>query len=271
MSFTFSHPIMILPVYNYKPKFFSLFGLVLGSIILDISYIFNSTLLEVINKSIDTNDYFSIKTLLLFYIPSCIALYLFYEYLIKVPLILSLPDIIKSRIPVDSIHAPEVHSFKSIFVFLYSIFVGIITHIVLDEFTHPGTFLSKNFTVLSKKAGILSISNYLYILTSIAGTIILVLYILKIKPKSIHESLNTTSAQKFFFWGFILICGIVKLLSSHQQYKIFLIAFINIHDYSILLGIIRTFIVQFLTGCTIGILTVSTIFKACGFFKNRRE
>ncbi len=201
MSFTFSHPMMILPIYNYKPKFFSLFGLVLGSTILDISYIFNSTLLEVINKCIDTNDYFSIKTLLLFYIPSCIALYLFYEYLIKVPLILSLPDIIKSRIPANSICTPFIHSLKSFFVFLYSIFVGIITHIVLDEFTHPGTFVSKNFIDLSKKAGILSISNYLYILTSIAGIVILVLYIFKINPKPIHKSLNTTSARKFFYWG----------------------------------------------------------------------
>ncbi|WP_165582698.1 DUF4184 family protein [Ruminiclostridium papyrosolvens] len=208
---------------------------------------------------------------MLFYIPSCIVVYLFYEYLIKVPLILNLPDIIKSRIPVSSIYNPVLHSFKSFFVFLYSIIIGIIMHISLDEFTHSNTFLSKNFTVLSKKVGILSISNYLYILTSIAGTVVLVLYVLKKKRKFIHESLKTTSARKFFYWGFILICGIVKLLGSYRQYKILLIAFLSIHDYTILLGLIRTFIVQFLSGCIIGILTVSIIFKSRCVFKKSKS
>jgi hypothetical protein len=261
---------MIIPVYKINSKKFSLFGLILGSMILDFSYFFN--FLPSLG-SIDVNNYYSIKTLLFYYMPLSILIYLLYEYIVKMPLIINSSNFIKKRVLHSDIENKEIKSIKTLFVFLYSVITGILTHILLDEFTHPNTFISRNFINLSKRIGIFSISNYLYILTSIIGIIVLLYFFIKIKTKPIPDSYKITTTKKILYWMFVLLCSVIMLIISYQhtngQLKRLIMLAIKTRDLSIPLGVIRTFVIGFFSGSILGIILTSLIYKVIGLVKTR--
>ncbi len=270
MAFTFSHPVMIIPIYKINSKMFSFFGLILGSMILDFSYFFNFFPLI---GFFDANNYYSIKTLLFYYTPLSILIYLLYEYVIKIPLILNSPNFIKKRVLYSNIEDKEIKNLKTLFVYLYSVVIGMVTHILLDEFTHPNTLISRNFIIWNKRIGIFSISNYLYLLTSIIGIIILFYLFIKIKTNLIPDAYKTTITKKIIYWSIVLLCTIVTLIILFQhtngQVKWLIMGAIKTRDLTLALGAMRTFVVGFFSGGILGVMLASLVYKVIGTVKTR--
>jgi hypothetical protein len=84
MPFTFSHPALIFPIYQFGKKYFSLTGLVIGSIAPDFEYFLQ------MNKGVAQFSH-NLSGLFWFDIPFSIVLALVYHNVIRNPLINSLP------------------------------------------------------------------------------------------------------------------------------------------------------------------------------------
>lgn len=270
MAFTFSHPVMIIPIYKISSKKFSFFGLILGSMILDFSYFFN--FFPSIGF-IDINNYYSIKTLICYYTPLSILIYLLYEYVIKIPFILNSSNFIKKRVLYSNIENKEIKNVKTLFVYLYSVVVGMLTHILLDEFTHPNTLISRNFIIWNKRIGIFSVSNYLYLLTSIIGVIVLFYFFIKIKTNPIPDSYKTTTTKKVIYWLFVLLCTVITLIILFQhtngQVQWLIMGAIKTRELTLALGAMRTFVVGFFSGSILGVILASLVYKVIGLVKTR--
>lgn len=259
MSFTFSHIAMIIPLYN---KYISLEGLIIGSIILDIYSFLNQQTIIFLNRYFYLNNYFSFKTILLFYIPLSIIVYIIYEYIIKIPFIIYSPNVIKYRFMYAIFRGNQLKDMKKFFVFIYSLLVGITLHIFIDEFTHPGTSTSEKFTLLSKKIYMFDLSTYLFIITSIIGIAIILLAIYKIKPYNNFKILNVKKSQKVLYWSLIYIITISSYMFLNKDVENTVIkAFIRSKDFSILFGILKLVTVKILLGFFVGVVCTSIIFN----------
>lgn len=124
MPFTLSHLALVLPIRRYGLEFSAL---VIGSMAPDFSYFIPFTP----NKGFTH----SIPGILLFCLPiSFLALILFHKFL-KEPLLSLLPDNHKQRL----LNYSKGFTFlpkKRLLIFLLSVFLGVITHLVWDSFTH---------------------------------------------------------------------------------------------------------------------------------------
>jgi hypothetical protein len=124
MPFTLSHLALVLPIRRYGLEFSAL---VIGSMAPDFSYFIPFTP----NKGFTH----SIPGILLFCLPiSFLALILFHKFL-KEPLLSLLPDNHKQRL----LNYSKGFTFlpkKRLLILLLSVFLGVITHLVWDSFTH---------------------------------------------------------------------------------------------------------------------------------------
>jgi hypothetical protein len=124
MPFTLSHPALVLPIRRYG---FVFSALVIGSMAPDFSYFIPFTP--------DKGFTHSIPGILLFCIPiSLIALLLFHKFL-KEPLISLLPDNHRRRLWNYSRGFTFLPK-KRLLMILLSVFLGVISHLVWDSFTH---------------------------------------------------------------------------------------------------------------------------------------
>ncbi|MEO6902454.1 MAG: DUF4184 family protein [Bacteroidia bacterium] len=190
MGFTFSHPALILP-FKYLPrKYYSLSGLIMGSMAPDFEYF-----LRWDNQSVLSHTF---KGVFLFDIPfSIIALIIFHEIMRNI-LISNAPSFIKERLT----FLLEMNWFdyfkKNALLVLCSIFIGVCTHLFWDNYTAlNGYFVRKN-TFLTTQHFFFGIElfNYKILkhLSSIVGGGILIYLFLKLPRKKI------LLLPKKYFW-----------------------------------------------------------------------
>ena len=124
MPFTLSHPALVLP---FRNKGFVFSALVIGSMAPDFNYYIPFTP--------DKGFTHSIPGILLFCIPiSLIVLLLFHKFL-KDPLISLLPENHRQRLLNYSTGFTFLPK-QRLFMILLSIFLGVVTHLLWDSFTH---------------------------------------------------------------------------------------------------------------------------------------
>ncbi|MGD9200710.1 MAG: DUF4184 family protein [Chitinispirillia bacterium] len=162
MPFTFSHPAAVI---DLPKKYFSLSALVIGSMIPDIEYFIR---LEPVRHHIHSWPGF-----LWLGIPIGTFIYLFFHIFLKYPLVSILPkDHQEKLIPVCkkfSLKTP-----KDFFKIILSIFIGILSHIIIDSFTHSNNFLTDYIPFLQKyiiKIPFLhiTVSEFLQYFTTVTG------------------------------------------------------------------------------------------------------
>jgi hypothetical protein len=143
MPFTFSHPALILPL-NYLPqKWFSLTGLVIGSITPDFEYFIRMTI---------QSDYsHTISGLFWFDLPLGILLAFLFHSVVRNSLFNNLPFILKSRIWTFRFFDWNIHFRKNFLVVIISVLIGAASHILWDGFTHYDGYFVKVFPALKNK------------------------------------------------------------------------------------------------------------------------
>lgn len=140
MPFTFSHPAIILPLTYLSKKWFSLTGLIIGSLVPDFEYFMRMEI---------RSDYsHTIEGLFWFNIPLGILLAFVFHNIVRPELFNNLPKPLKLRFVIFSKFNWNTYFKKSWIIVIFSILIGAFSHLLWDSFTHHHGFFVENLSVL---------------------------------------------------------------------------------------------------------------------------
>jgi hypothetical protein len=209
MPFTFSHPAIILPLIYLPKKWFSLTGLIIGSLTPDFEYF--------LRMRVESNYSHTLYGIFWFDLPLAIVLSFIFHNIVRNQLFNNLPLNIRSRVLIYTQFNWSNYFKEHYFVVLISILIGVASHLFWDSFTHDhGYFvnhiseLRNSIFIFNKQIPVLKIAQHL---STFTGAIIILLVILKL-PKN---EISGTSINKNYWIitvFFILIIIIIRFLSG---------------------------------------------------------
>lgn len=198
MGFTFSHPAFVLP-FKYLPRrWYSVTGLVVGSMIPDLEYFIRWN-----SVSIYSHTLFG---LLWFDLPAGLAMAVIYHQVIRNTLIHNFPEFLKSRFLPFCQTNWLTYLKKHWFIVIYSILAGAITHLCWDAFTsvngyfvETASFYKLQLTVFDV---VLTMQKIVKHITSFLAGLILIYQFFKLpKIKS-----KPTKTDKYYWLIFACLC-----------------------------------------------------------------
>lgn len=139
MPFTFSHPAIVLPFAIFPKRFFSLTGLVIGSMIPDFEYF--------LRMKLQSNYSHTLKGIFWFDLPLAILVSFIFHNLVKKEFIDNLPLFFKSRFFAFKAFDWNAYFIKNWWVVCISILIGTLSHLFWDSFTHHGGYFVNEFPV----------------------------------------------------------------------------------------------------------------------------
>ena len=233
MPFTFSHPALVLPLKFLPRKWFSLTGLVIGSLTPDFEYF--------MRMRIQSNYSHTIGGLFWFDLPLGIIIAFVFHNIVRDSLFDNLPMFLKSRFTTFKDFNWN-HYFKtSWFVVLISILIGAFSHIFWDGFTHEDGYFVKSIPILGqiieifgRQVPILKISQHT---STLLGGLIIAVFILKL-PKFSSENSKINKNYWFVFIVLTLLIVAMRLITG-LDYKLY--------GHVIVTGISAVLIASFIT------------------------
>lgn len=197
MPFTFSHPAAILPATLLPKRYYSLTGLIAGSVAPDFEYF--------LRVSVYSDYSHTISGIFWFNLPLALILAWLYHEIVRNPLIGSLPRFFRLRLQAFSDFSWKRYVSKNWGIVLISVVIGAASHIVWDSFTHEGGYFTKIIPTLAKDYSILGHPVAGYHLaqhtSTLFGALVLLLYIYKLPLK--RES--SSSHYPGYWWSVIFI------------------------------------------------------------------
>jgi hypothetical protein len=214
VPFTVSHAAAVLPLQRFKKL--PLTALMIGSMAPDFGYFFSATA----NRQLTH----SFTGLFLFALPAGVFVWLFYVAVLEKTTITLLSDRWHTRFAHTDAISPALIGRACI-----AIWLGAVTHLIWDGFTHRGTFLSNAFPfLLGPTPGFpwLPIYHFLHGLSSVVGLVILGYWARHlhrqpakslIRPYRISERLRVGAL--WFLGAGTLIAGLLDWLPyAHSRY-----------------------------------------------------
>lgn len=242
MPFTFAHPLYSFPIKFIKPRYFSLLGLILGSMSPDFEYFIALEPYQTIGHTF--------KGLLLQAIPICIVMVILLQIIMKV-ITVHLPSFLHiDVIAYCSIKHFDLRNRKNWIVFLLSVVIGFYSHVFVDSFTHQSGYFVRNFTVLQHLYVSVPLYKLLQHLLSTLGILVqmLLLLFLIIKSPYTKRSFKRVGLKsKIMYWLVVILVTIVVVIT-----KVVLTSSSN------LLGIL---VVSPISGFILGLIVSSLIFR----------
>ncbi len=210
MPFTFSHPAIILPLTRLPQRYYSLTGLIAGTVVPDFEYFFR----------IDIYSHYShnLPGLLYFNLPVGILLCYIFHGLVKKDLVANLPVFFRERSePLLALDWP-LYFRKNIPVICVSILVGAASHLFWDGFTHRTGYFVNLFGYQSVAFSLFGLRIFLYNffqhLSTVFGLIFIYLYVQKMPASYVAGK----GLIHYTYWTFVfLVCAsvtAVRLLVS---------------------------------------------------------
>jgi hypothetical protein len=141
MPFTFSHPAIVLPLTLLPRQWFSLTGLVIGTLTPDFEYF--------IRMRVQSNYSHTIYGLLWFDLPLGVLLAFIFHNIVRDCLFNNLPMILKSRILKFTELDWNTYFKKKWFIVLVSILFGAVSHLFWDSFTHDHGYFVRTIPQLT--------------------------------------------------------------------------------------------------------------------------
>ncbi|MGB3343213.1 MAG: DUF4184 family protein [Aequorivita sp.] len=192
MPFTFSHPAIILPLTFLPRQWFSLTGLVIGSLAPDFEYF--------IRMRIQSDYSHTISGLFWFDLPLGIILAFIFHNIVRDSFFNNLPTILKSRLAKFKSFEWNEYFKKNWLVVIISVLIGAASHIFWDSFTHHNGYFVKTIPTLTNTVAFIGMQVPIYKIlqhsSTIIGGLIVVFALYKITPdKNVTGKLNTT------YWG----------------------------------------------------------------------
>lgn len=209
MPFTFSHPAIVLPLTSLPGKWFSLTGLVIGSLTLDFEYF--------IRMRIKSNYSHTIDGLFWFDLPLGLLLVFIFHNIVRDSLFENLPKTLKSRFSTFRQFDWNDHFKRNWFVVTISILIGAISHIFWDSFTHDHGYFVLNITALQKAVDLfgaqIPISKILQHSSTLIGGFAIALTVYKL-PTHETEKENINLKYWIIVVGLTLTIIAVRLLGG---------------------------------------------------------
>ena len=210
MPFTFAHPALVLPLRYLPRSWFSLTGLITGSIVPDVEYIINGT-------RTFSHTY---ESILWFHLPIALIVAFLFHNILRDKLISQLPAFMHSRFTRFEGFNWNLYFKKNKGIVIVSIILGAVTHLFWDSFTNASGYFVEKFAVLQEIVHTAGTSMPLYVLiwnlSSLTGILVLVIAIYLL-PK---EYKNRNYSIVWFWIIFILFAVLLSsLLLIRSEYN----------------------------------------------------
>ena len=236
MPFTFSHPALVLPLKFLPRQWFSMTGLVIGSLTPDFEYF--------IRMRIQSDYSHTLGGLFWFDLPLGIIIAFIFHNIVRDSLFDNLPAFLKLRF----------NSFKQFnwnnyfkanwFVVIISILIGGFSHIFWDSFTHEQGYFVKTipqFNLTTEFFGLeIPILKIIQHTSTLLGGLVIAIYVFKLpKDKKTNKKTN-----KIYWIGFIAITFVIIVirLMTGLDYKLYGHVIVT----AISAGMISLFVTSFL-------------------------
>ena len=215
MPFTFSHPALVLPLTYLPKRWFSLTGLIVGSLVTDFEYF--------IKMKMSSEYSHTLGGLFWFDLPLGLLLAYLFHNVVRNMLFDNLPILLKSRLYTFTSFDWNNYAKKHFIVVCLSILVGAFSHVLWDSFTHQDGYFVQLIPFLSTKTVILGKSISTFKIFQYSSTILggsLVLLSLFLLPKNAHI---TVEINIKYYLLVILIAFVAVLLRiwSGIDYKMY--------------------------------------------------
>jgi hypothetical protein len=185
MPFTFSHPALVLPATYLPPRYYSLTGLIIGSLTPDFEYF--------IRMKIQSSYGHTISGLFYFDLPLGILLAFIFHYIVRNSLFKNLPGLIQNRLSTFLDFNWNQYFLKKWFVVSISILVGAASHLLWDSFTHRSGYFVGTIPFLTARINffghIFPVFNILQHSSSIIGGLLLIYAFFKLPVNAKNNSL----------------------------------------------------------------------------------
>ncbi len=176
MPFTFSHPAIILPLAKCSGRWFSLTGLIAGSMAPDFEYFFR--------MKIQSNFSHTIAGLFYFDLPTGILLAFVFHNIVKDMLFDNSPKIARSRLVLFKNFVWNQYFRKHFLVVIISILFGSLSHLFWDGFTHIHGYFVQLLPLLQTNLGVagkdIPVYKLLQHLSTVLGGICIVIVFLSL-------------------------------------------------------------------------------------------
>ncbi|MDQ0477062.1 DUF4184 family protein [Chryseobacterium sp. MDT2-18] len=187
MPFTFSHPAIVLPLKFLPRHWFSLTGLVIGSVTPDFEYF--------LRMKIQSNYSHTIDGLFWFDLPLGLILAFIFHNLVRDSLFNNLPTFFKSRFSTFKQFDWNEYFKRNCLVVSISILVGAVSHIFWDSFTHDHGYFVQAIPALQNSVAFLGgqipILKILQHSSTLLGGVIIAFSIYKLPTnKTVQENIN---------------------------------------------------------------------------------
>jgi hypothetical protein len=164
MPFTFSHPAIVLPLAYLQRRWFSLTGLVIGSLTPDFEYF--------LRMRSESHYSHTIGGLFLFDLPLGLLLAFIFHNIVRNSLFDNLPFFLKSRFSTVRRFDWNGYFKKRWPAVIVSIIIGAISHLLWDGFTHKYGFFVGIMPALANEINFLSIQTHIYQMLQYVCTLI---------------------------------------------------------------------------------------------------
>lgn len=210
MPFTFSHPAIVLPLTSLSKKWFSLTGLVIGSLTPDFEYF--------LRMRIKSNYSHTLDGLFWFDLPLGLLLAFIFHKSVRNSLFDNLPLFLKSRFVAFERFNWNDYFKKNWFVVVISILIGASSHILWDSFTHEHGYFVQAIPMLTSTVDIwgnrIPILKILQHSSTILGGLVIVFAVYKLptnKTKNTTINLNywaILTSLTFLIVATRILCGL---------------------------------------------------------------
>jgi len=209
MPFTFSHPAIVLPLTFLPRQWFSLTGLVIGSLTPDFEYF--------LRMRIKSNYSHTIDGLFWFDLPLGLLLAFIFHNIVRNSLYDNLPTFLKSRFLTFKQFDWNGHFKRNCFVVTISILIGAASHIFWDSFTHDHGYFVQTIPALQNSVdffgGQIQILKILQHSSTLLGGLVIAFAIYKL-PTNKTEKENINLKYWTILVGLTLTIIAVRLLSG---------------------------------------------------------
>lgn len=203
MPFTFSHPAIVLPLTYLPKRWFSLTGLVIGSLTPDFEYF--------IRMKVQSNYSHTFSGLFWFDIPLALLLTFIFHNFVRESLIDNLPTILKSRFSLFNQFNWNKHFKNNWLAVMISILIGAASHLFWDSFTHIHGYFVETIPMLVNKVDILGnqipIFKILQHLSTLLGVIVISFAMFKLPADK-----NVTRQFNLKYWSILAVLTLVIIL-----------------------------------------------------------
>lgn len=200
MPFTFSHPAIVLPLTYLNKKYYSLTGLIIGSLIPDFEYF--------IRMKVKSNYSHTFTGILWFDLPLGIISAFIFHNIVRNSLFDNLPLLLKKRFISFKNFNWNKHFQYNWLTIIISILIGSYSHLLWDSFTHNNGFFVQNINILTYEFDFLNVRIPLFKIlqhfSTLLGSAVIIYAILKL-PKNHHA----TKSISIKYWSFVALFSLV--------------------------------------------------------------